>query len=113
MKNYEFILLFTGILLCLITAKILKKIIKQNRPIKSKTYGMPSSRSIVLTFIVFYLIFTNNFSIKAKYIVFVLLFLSLIMKYLLKEHSLNQLLVGSILGFIISFLFSKIKFKLS
>ena len=113
MKNNEFILLFIGILFCLIIAKTLKKIIKQQRPIKSKTYGMPSSRSIVLTFIVFYLIFTNNFSIKAKSIVFILLFLSLIIKYILKEHSLNQLLVGFILVFIISLLFSKIKYKLS
>jgi len=44
MKDYQIIVLISGIFLSQILAKTLKKIIKQSRPIKSKTYGMPSSR---------------------------------------------------------------------
>ena len=58
MKDHNAILLISGILFSQVLAKILKKIIKQSRPIKSKTYGLPSSRATIISFIIFY--FTGN-----------------------------------------------------
>ena len=110
MKDYQVIVLISGIFLSQILAKTLKKIIKQSRPIKSKTYGMPSSRSTVVSFIVFYLILTNNFKLPTKFIIIILGLLSLSMKYVIKEHSIYQLIVGGILGIIIAYLSSLIKF---
>ena len=110
MKDYQVIILISGIFLSQILAKTLKKIIKQHRPIKSKTYGMPSSRSTVVSFIVFYLILTNKFKLSTKFIIIILGLLSLSMKYIIKEHSIYQLIVGGILGIIIAYLLSLIKF---
>ena len=110
MKDYQVIILISGILFSQIFVKILKEIIKQNRPIKSKTYGMPSSRSTVISFIVFYLIFVNKFKLSTKFIIIILVLLSLSIKYIIKEHSIYQLIVGGILGIIIAYLSSLIKF---
>ena len=105
MKDYQVIVFISGILFSQILAKILKKIIKQSRPIKSKTYGMPSSRSTIVSFIVFYLILTNKLSNKSKFIIILIGLISLLMKYYLKEHSLSQLIFGIILGSIIAYIF--------
>lgn len=110
MKDYQVIILIFGIFLSQILAKTLKKIIKQSRPIKSKTYGMPSSRSTVVSFIVFYLILTNKFKLSTKFIIIILGLLSLSMKYIIKEHSIYQLIVGGLLGTTIAYLSSLIKF---
>ena len=110
MKDYQVIILIFGIFLSQILAKTLKKIIKQSRPIKSKTYGMPSSRSTVVSFIVFYLILTNKFKLSTKFIIIILGILSLSMKYIIKEHSIYQLIVGVLLGTTIAYLSSLIKF---
>ena len=110
MKDYQIIVLIFGIFLSQILAKTLKKIIKQHRPIKSKTYGMPSSRSTIVSFIVFYLILTNKFKLSTKFIIIILGLLSLSMKYVIKEHSIYQLIVGGLLGTTIAYLSSLIKF---
>ena len=108
MKDKESIKLLGGILLCYIIAKFLKRIIKQSRPIKGFTYGMPSSRSTVMTFIIVFLLMNYKFSQKTKVILIVAGLLSLCMKYYLKEHSLNQLLAGFILGLIIAYIVNKV-----
>jgi len=110
MKDYQVIILISGILFSQILAKTLKKIIKQSRPIKSKTYGMPSSRSTIISFIVFYLIFINKFKLSTKFIIIIIGLISLSMKYIIKEHSIYQLIVGGILGTTIAYLSSLIKF---
>lgn len=110
MKDYQVIVLISGILFSQIFVKILKEIIKQNRPIKSKTYGMPSSRSTVISFIVFYLIFVNKFKLSTKFIIIILVLLSLSIKYIIKEHSIYQLIVGGLLGTTIAYFSSLIKF---
>ena len=110
MKDYQVIVLISGILFSQIIAKTLKKIIKQSRPIKSKTYGMPSSRSTIVSFIVFYLILTNKFKSSTKFIIIIIGLISLSMKYIIKEHSIYQLIVGGILGTTIAYLSSLIKF---
>ena len=110
MKDHQVIILIFGIFLSQILAKTLKKIIKQHRPIKSKTYGMPSSRSTIVSFIVFYLILTNKFKLSTKFIIIILGLLSLSMKYIIKEHSIYQLIFGLILGTTIAYFSSLIKF---
>ena len=110
MKDYQVIIFISGILFSQILAKILKKIIKQRRPIKSKTYGMPSSRSTIISFIVFYLILINKFKLSTKFIIIILGILSLSMKYVIKEHSIYQLIVGGVLGTTIAYLSSLIIF---
>ena len=108
MKDKEAIKFLGGILICYIVAKVLKRVIKQGRPIKGKTYGMPSSRSTVMTFIVVFLLMNYKFHDNTKVILIVLGLLSLFMKYYLKEHSLNQLLAGFILGLIIAYIVNKV-----
>ena len=111
MKENQIILLLGGILFSQIISKILKKFIKQSRPIKTKTYGMPSSRATILSFIVFYLILTNKLSNKSNFIIILIGLISLLMKYYLKEHSLSQLIFGIILGSIIAYIFYFISIK--
>ena len=111
MKDHNVILLISGILFSQVLAKILKKIIKQSRPIKSKTYGMPSSRSTIISFIIFYLIFVNKFTTTTKFIIILIGLVSLSMKFIIKEHSLIQLFSGIVLGFIIANMFYIINLK--
>ena len=111
MNEHQAILFLSGILFAQLFAKVLKNIIKQARPIKSKTYGMPSSRATIISFIVFFLIFTNKFSIKTKSIIIIIGIISLSMKYIIKEHTIYQLLFGISLGLFLSYIFSIISKK--
>lgn len=107
MNDKDAIKLLVGIFLSFVIAKVLKRIIKQGRPIKGKTYGMPSSRATLMTFIVVFLL-SYNFKDKTKFIIIVLGLLTLFMKYYLKEHSFNQLLAGFILGLLIAYITYKV-----
>jgi membrane-associated phospholipid phosphatase len=109
MNDQQFIYLFSGILCLQICIKYLKHIIKQKRPIATKTYGMPSSRSAVMTFILTYLIMIHKFPNQTIIIVSLIVSSSLYMKYRLQEHSMNQLLCGSILGILFGFLIWKLQ----
>ena len=107
MNDKDAIKLLVGIFLSFVIAKVLKRIIKQGRPIKGKTYGMPSSRATLMTFIVVFLL-SYNFKDKTKFIIIVLGLLTLFMKYYLKEHSFNQLFVGFILGLLIAYIIYRV-----
>ena len=111
MNEHQAVLFLSGILFAQLFTKFLKNIIKQARPIKSKTYGMPSSRATILSFIVFFLIFTNKFSLKTKAIIIIIGVISLSMKYIIKEHTIYQLLFGILLGILLSYIFSIISKK--
>ena len=52
MNDKEILVFFSSILFLNIFVKLLKNLIKQDRPIKSNTYGMPSSKSTIITFII-------------------------------------------------------------
>ena len=56
MNEKEIIIFFSSILFINIFVKILKRVLKKKRPIPTKTYGMPSSKSSVMTFILVYLL---------------------------------------------------------
>ena len=102
MNDKQCIIFFLGIFFINIFVKIIKKIIKQQRPIPSNTYGMPSSKSSVMTFILVYLICVNHF--KRTTIIFIISvsIITILIKYFYQEHSLSQLLAGILLGFIIA-----------
>jgi len=107
MEDIVAIKLLGGITFTFFIVKILKKIIKQNRPIKSKTYGMPSSRSSLVAFIITFLLLNYNYKNKTKYLLSFFGLISIYMKYYLKEHSFKQLLVGIILGIILGYIVNK------
>ena len=90
--------LFLGLIFLQILVKFLKKLFKESRPIKSNTYGLPSTKAATLVFIATYLILTNKLRDYTVIIIVTAMLLPLFMKYYSKEHSLKQLVVGSMVG---------------
>tara|TARA_B100000927_G_scaffold42218_1_gene30082 strand:+ start:8713 stop:9060 length:348 start_codon:yes stop_codon:yes gene_type:complete len=112
MNNVDVCLFITGIISLQIVVKILKRIIKQKRPSQklNSDYGMPSTRAAVVLFIATYLFLTTkNLSKITKIFILMFALLSCYMKYYLKEHSLEQLIVGGLIGILTGFLFNKIR----
>tara|TARA_B100001093_G_C26189335_1_gene743275 strand:- start:196 stop:543 length:348 start_codon:yes stop_codon:yes gene_type:complete len=108
MNDLQISKLGIGIITTIVVVKILKNFFKLSRPdISKKGYGFPSTRSAVLGFIITYLIFTNKLSNKTK-ILLTLVFLSgCFLKYYMEEHSIEQLIVGSIIGIFIAWFLKK------
>jgi membrane-associated phospholipid phosphatase len=100
MNNNQIVVFFSSILFLNILVKLLKNLIKESRPISTKTFGMPSSKSTIITFMLIYLISIHNYTNQTLIIIFVLSILIIYIKHLYKEHSFLQLLVGVIIGFI-------------
>jgi acid phosphatase family membrane protein YuiD len=88
----------SGVFASFMSAKVLKNIIKESRPVPSKTYGMPSSRSTVITFIVLYLLQNKKLSNRDKALIVAMGSVLIYMKYHSLEHSIQQLIAGAILG---------------
>ena len=109
MNNNQIIVFFSSILFLNILVKLLKNLIKQSRPVRTKTHGMPSSKSTIIAFMVIYLISIGDYDRRTLIIIFVLSILIIYIKHLYNEHSLLQLIVGAIIGFI----FAKIIFYLT
>lgn len=107
MNDKKAIKFLGGITGSFILVKILKNILKEPRPILGKTYGLPSSRSTVMAFILFFLLMNYEFKTSTKIILIILTLICLSIKYYLKEHSLKQLLAGFILGIIIAYIINK------
>lgn len=96
---------------------VLKKVIKQPRPknpIKinrhdvrhSKSYGMPSGHAqLVVTNLVYLSLFAKNNIITTLSSCIALL--TLYQRYVCRMHTLSQLACGSIVGYIIGYIFSK------
>lgn len=100
-----------GLLFIQVCVKILKRIIKQNRPIQPKNsdYGMPSTRAASMFFIAVYLILVNpRLENKTKYLLMIFAISSSYMKYHLQEHSFIQLFVGGCIGIMTAFFFYNI-----
>ena len=115
MDNYEIIKLGVGILVVQVTAKFLKKFIKQKRPFPvskySKTYGMPSSRSAIVFYIITFLILSLKKGYddkKAPIILISVGVLSASLKYFMREHTLIQLLSGAAMGVVMGYLIKQI-----
>jgi len=110
MKDYDIQKFAIGIGLIFLIVKILKQYLKIPRPVMKSdlTYGMPSTRAATLFFIIMFLILTNDVSIITMLMLLTVALVACCIKYIMKEHSLNQLFVGAILGVIVSLLLHKI-----
>jgi acid phosphatase family membrane protein YuiD len=100
--------LFLGLIFLQIFVKFLKKLFKESRPIKSNTYGLPSTKAATLVFIATYLILTNKLNSSTVLILLVALILPLFMKYYSREHSMKQIVVGSIIGLSVAYIIVKL-----
>ena len=111
MDDKDIIKLGLGIVIVQAIVKLLKKIIKQPRPFGNtlKTYGMPSSRTAIVFFVITYLIFSLKNKTTNKIIILLSVgLLSALLKWIMKEHSFVQLLIGGIIGFSFGYLLKKI-----
>jgi hypothetical protein len=86
----------------------LKKLFKESRPIKSNTYGLPSTKAATLVFIATYLILTNKLKDSTVILLLVALLLPLFMKYYSKEHSIKQLIMGGLAGLVVAYIIVKL-----
>ena len=100
MNDEQIIIFFSSILFLNIFVKLLKNLIKQNRPIKTNTFGMPSSKSTIATFMLIYLISIHNYNKKTILIIIIIIGMIIFIKHLYKEHTFLQLIVGAIIGMI-------------
>jgi len=100
MKEHQVQKLVFGLVIIIFLVKILKRLLRIPRPIikAQSTFGMPSTRAASLFFIAVYLMLTNKLSKTTKILLIVAVILSCSMKYFLKEHSIEQLVAGAILG---------------
>jgi hypothetical protein len=101
MNDKEILVFFSSILFLNIFVKLLKKLIKQDRPIKSNTYGMPSSKSTIITFIITFLLNIHNYKFSTNLIIICLGITTIFIKYIYQEHSLFQLCIGSFIGLLV------------
>jgi len=97
-SDRDVLLFFGGLVSLQFIVKLVKQLIKEDRPIKSKTYGMPSTRAAFMCFIVAYLILTNQLERRTILLLIGGLFISLYVKFHMKEHSLRQIVIGSCIG---------------
>ena len=100
--------LFLGLIFLQILVKFLKKLFKESRPIKSNTYGLPSTKAATLVFIATYLILTNKLKDSTVILLLVALLLPLFMKYYSKEHSIKQLIMGGLAGLVVAYIIVKL-----
>lgn len=103
MKDKNVLIFYGGLILLQYIVKFLKKIIKQDRPIKKNTYGMPSTKSATLFYIMTYLMITNNLQKKTKIILIILSIIGILYKLLYKEHSYEQIAVGGLIGIVYAY----------
>ena len=90
--------------------KILKRYLKIPRPIiqKNATFGMPSTRAATIFFIIVFLILANKVSIITILMLLSVALVACGIKYVLKEHSFNQLFIGAIIGIVVAWLLYKV-----
>tara|TARA_Y100000389_G_scaffold181039_1_gene196337 strand:- start:918 stop:1250 length:333 start_codon:yes stop_codon:yes gene_type:complete len=98
MNDKTALVFYVGIISLQYIVKILKSIIKEDRPIKKKTYGMPSTKSATLFFIVGFLVLNYDFKTDTVLKLIFLGFLGVLYKLYYKEHSYKQIIAGGILG---------------
>lgn len=100
-----------GALLNAIIAKILKKIIKEERPIdrienKTLGYGMPSSHSCSLFYAIVWLHYHESIHIYYIYVMYIIICIECWSRIYRRFHTWKQIIAGSILGTLFSLLFS-------
>lgn len=99
----------SGIFASFVSAKVLKNVIKAPRPVPGTTYGMPSSRSTVIVFMLWNLLQRKSLSKREKALISAMGAMLIYMKYHYQEHSPLQLAAGATLGTTIYFYLYKCK----
>ena len=107
-SDKEVLKFFGGLVSLQFIVRLGKQLIKEDRPIKTKTYGMPSTRAAFMCFIVSYLILTNQLKRDTTLLLIGGLLISLYAKFHMKEHSLRQIVIGSCIGIGYAYLISTI-----
>ena len=105
-SDKEVLKFFGGLVTLQFIVKISKHLIREDRPKKSNTYGMPSSRAAFMFFIVSYLIFTNKLKNTTILILIGLSLLSVYAKFYMDEHNMKQLFFGACIGIGYAYLIS-------
>ena len=98
MRELEFM---SGILASVVSSMALKDIIKEPRPVPSDSYGMPSTRATVVTFIVMYLLKNKQLTKRERGLIIAIGGALIYMKYHSRKHSITQLIAGGALGALI------------
>tara|TARA_B100001057_G_scaffold484687_1_gene563156 strand:+ start:783 stop:1133 length:351 start_codon:yes stop_codon:yes gene_type:complete len=108
----QFVKMFIfGLISIQILIKILKKIIRQKRPIQKEhtDFGMPSTRAGLVFFIASYILLSiSSLSFETKILIIAFAFCSSLMKVILKVHTIFQITVGGIIGVILGYVFYNI-----
>ena len=107
-SDKEVLKFFGGLVSLQFIVKIVKQLIKEDRPIKTNTYGMPSTRAAFMCFIVSYLILTNKLKRETIGLLVCGLLISLYAKFHMEEHSMRQIVVGACIGVGYAYLISTI-----
>ena len=110
MNNKQIQTFMIGLAMVIVIVKILKKVIRMHRPIMNakKTFGMPSTRAASLSFIMLFIILNNQrISKKTLTISILVILFCCSLKYFMKEHSILQLCMGSLVGLSIAYYLTK------
>ena len=108
MENKHIINLTFGILILKIITKCMKKILKKERPNGLKG-GMPSFMGAITLYISTYLYLNSkNLSFNSVLSIILFIFGSLWIKYYMKEHTPEQLIMGGVIGTITAIIINSI-----
>ena len=111
MNDKTALIFYIGIISLQYIVKFLKNIIKEDRPIKKNTYGMPSTKSATLFFIIGFLVLNYNFKTDTIFKLLSLAIIGVLYKLYFKEHSIKQIIVGGLLGLLYSYIIYNLLIK--
>ena len=106
MNNKQIQTFMIGLAMVIVIVKILKKLLRMPRPIMNakNTFGMPSTRAASLSFIFLFIVLNSKKVTKKTTIISILVILFCCsLKYFMKEHSILQLCMGSLVGLSIAY----------
>tara|TARA_B110001469_G_scaffold122989_1_gene134387 strand:+ start:6237 stop:6584 length:348 start_codon:yes stop_codon:yes gene_type:complete len=110
MEKNDIINLTFGIFILKILTKILKNIIKKNRPNGLKG-GMPSFIGALTLYISTYIILTSNINTTLLFYIIIFIFGTISIKLYYREHNIYQIIMGGIIGFIFSIIVFNLNYK--
>jgi len=114
MNDKEGTVLTVGFFIVIVIVKIMKRYLRHPRPSTGlqKTFGMPSTRAATIFFVITYLmLIIKRIQHKTILIMLVIAFTACVMKYVMREHTILQLVVGAIIGIIGGFIANYISAK--
>ena len=106
MKETDIQKFILGLVFIVAVVKLLKQFLRLPRPIMKlgSTFGMPSTRAASFFFIIIFLMLVNKLTNKTIILMFASVLFACSIKYFMKEHSFEQLLVGAILGTVFAYI---------